>query len=170
MYIWDVCEEVPAGKVNGIVAPTSMPANIPTADEIKWVKMFDEGRKSEIPLSGMEIKTLTSPGSRVRKLMNGPDKFDILVSNLSIGDAIAFSGMPCEPFVDLGRDVKSQSPFRMTIATSLTNGSEGYIPSTKAHHEGGYEGLSSRYAAPTGDKLVAAQLKQLKSLKEQAAK
>ena len=159
-----------SGKVNGIVAPTSMPANIPTADEIKWVKMFDEGRQSEIPLSGMEIKTLTSPGSRVRTLMNGPDKFDILVSNLSIGDAIAFSGMPCEPFVDLGRDVKSQSPFRMTIATSLTNGSEGYIPSTKAHHEGGYEGLSSRYAAPTGDRLVAAQLNQLKSLKEQAAK
>ena len=118
----------------------------------------------------MEITTLTSPGSRVRKLMNGPDKFDILVSNLTIGDAIAFSGMPCEPFVDLGRAVKSQSPFRMTITTSLTNGSEGYIPSTKAHHEGGYEGLSSRYAAPTGDKLVAAQLKQLKSLKEQAAK
>ena len=170
MYVWDICEEVPAGKVNGIVAPTSMPANIPTADEIKWVKMFDEGRKSEIPLSGMEITTLTSPGSRVRKLMNGPDKFDILVSNITIGDAIAFSGMPCEPFVDIGRAVKSQSPFRMTITTSLTNGSEGYIPSTKAHHEGGYEGLSSRYAAPTGDKLVAAQLNQLKSLKEQAAK
>jgi hypothetical protein len=170
MYVWDICEEIPAGKVNGIVTPTSMPANIPTADEIKWVKMFDEGKKSEIPLSGMEIKTLTSPGSRVRKLMNGPDKFDILVSNLSIGDAIAFSGMPCEPFVDIGRAVKSQSPFRMTITTSLTNGSEGYIPSTKAHHEGGYEGLSSRYAAPTGDKLVAAQLKQLKTLKEQAAK
>lgn len=170
MKIWDVCEEVPAGKVNGIVAPTPMPTNLPTPDEIKWVKMFDEGRKSEIPLSGMEITTLTSPSSRVRKLMNGPDKFDILVSNLSIGDTIAFSGMPCEPFVDIGRDVKAQSSFRMTIVTSLTNGSEGYIPSTKAHHEGGYEGLSSRFAAPTGDRLVAAQLNQLKTLKEQATK
>jgi hypothetical protein len=168
MSIWDVCEEVPAGKVNGLVTPMPMPSNIPTADEIKWVKMFDEGKGSEIPLSGMEIKTLTSPSSRVRKLMNGPEKFDILVSNLSIGDAIGFSGMPCEPFVDIGRDVKAQSPFRMTIVTSLTNGSEGYIPSTKAHHEGGYEGLSSRFAAPTGDMLVAAQVKQLKQLKEAA--
>jgi len=170
MKIWDVCEEVPAGKVNGLVTPTPMPTNLPTPDEIKWVKMFDEGRRSEIPLSGMEIMTLTSPGSRVRRLMNGPASFDILVSNLSIGDAIGFSGMPCEPFVDLGRDVKAQSPFRMTIVTSLTNGSEGYIPSTKAHHEGGYEGLSSRYAAPTGDKLVAAQVRQLRQLKEESAK
>ena len=54
----------------------------------------------------------------------------------------------------------------MTMVTCLTNGSEGYIPSTKAHHEGGYEGLSSRYAAPTGDKLVAAQVEQLKKLKQ----
>ena len=168
MSVWDVCEEVPAGKVNGLVTPTPMPTNLPTPDEIKWVKMFDEGKGSEIPLSGMEIKTLTSPSSRVRKLMNGPEKFDILVSNLSIGDAIGFSGMPCEPFVDIGRDVKAQSPFRMTIVTSLTNGSEGYIPSTKAHREGGYEGLSSRFAAPTGDMLVAAQVKQLKQLKEAA--
>ena len=52
----------------------------------------------------------------------------------------------------------------MTIVTCLTNGSEGYIPTTKAHSEGGYEGLSSRYAAPTGDKLVAAQVDQLKEL------
>ena len=170
MSVWDVCEEVPAGPVNGIVAPATMPANTPTADEIKWVKMFDEGRKSEIPLSGMEIMTLTAPSSRVRRLMNGPASFDILVSNISIGNSIAFSGMPCEPFVDLGRDVKARSPFRMTVVTSLTNGSEGYIPSTKAHAEGGYEGLSSRFSAPTGDMLVAAQVKQLKQLSEAAEK
>ena len=141
-----------------------MPANVPTADEIKWVELFDAGRKSEIPLGHMEIMTLTSKGSRVRKLKNGPDHFDLLVSSVAIGDSIAFAGLPCEPFVDIGRDIKAQSPFKMTIVSCLTNGSEGYIPSTKAHSEGGYEGLSSRYAAPTGDKLVEAQIAQLKEL------
>ena len=53
----------------------------------------------------------------------------------------------------------------MTVFTCLTNGSEGYIPSTKSHSEGGYEALSSRFAAPTGDKLVDAQLEQLATLK-----
>ena len=164
MSVWDLCEDVPAGAVRGVVRAHSMPANIPTADELKWVELFDAGRKNEIPLGSMEIKTLTSKGSRVRKLKNGPDHFEVLVSSVSIGDAVAFAGLPCEPFVDIGRDIKSQSPFKMTIVTCLTNGSEGYIPSTKAHKEGGYEGLSSRFAAPTGDKIVAAQVGQLKEL------
>ena len=59
----------------------------------------------------------------------------------------------------------SARPFAATIVTCLTNGSEGYIPSTKAHAEGGYEGLSSRFAAATGDNLVVAQLEQLSELK-----
>ena len=127
--------------------------------------MFDAGRKNEIPLGGMEIATLTSPGSRVRKLKDGPDHFDILVSSLAIGDSLAFAGLPCEPFVDIGRAIKERSPFRTTIFTCLTNGSEGYIASTKAHADGGYEALSSRFAAPAGDKLVDAQVEQLKTLK-----
>ena len=149
LSVWDVCEEIPSGPVRGIVAPHPMPANLPTADEIKWV----------------EIMTLTSPGSRVRRLKNGPDHFDILVSSLAIGESLAFAGVPCEPFVDIGRAVKARSPFRTTIFTCLTNGSEGYIPTTKSHSDGGYEALSSRFAAPTGDKLVDAQVEQLKSLK-----
>jgi hypothetical protein len=168
LSIWDVCEDVPSGPVRGIVASHPMPANLPTEDEIKWVEMFDAGRRNEIPLGNMEIKTLTSPGSRVRKLKNGPDHFDILVSSLAIGDSLAFAGVPCEPFVDIGRTVKERSPFRMTVFTCLTNGSEGYIPTTKSHSDGGYEALSSRFAAPTGDRLIDAQLNQLTTLKEDA--
>ena len=165
MSVWDVCEEIPAGRVRGIVASHPMPANLPTADEIKWVELFDAGRKKEIPLGSMEIMTLTSPGSRVRRLKDGPDHFDILVSSLAIGDSLAFAGVPCEPFVDIGRAVKGRSPFRMTVFTCLTNGSEGYIPTTKSHSDGGYEALSSRFAAPTGDLLVDAEVGQLTKLK-----
>ena len=84
----------------------------------------------------------------------------------AVGDGLAFAGLPCEPFVDIGRAIKKRSPFRTTIITCLTNDSVGYIASTKAHADGGYEGLSSWLAAPTGDLLVDAQVKQLTSLKE----
>ena len=133
---------------------------------LSLVMMLSVLNISTTPASAMQIfvKTLTGKSSRVRELKNGPDHFDVLVSSVAIGDAIAFAGLPCEPFVDIGRDIKAQSPFRMTMVTCLTNGSEGYIPSTKAHSEGGYEGLSSRFSAPTGDALVAAQVKQLKEL------
>lgn len=47
----------------------------------------------------------------------------------------------------------------------LTNGSDGCVPSSKAHSEGGYEGLSSRFAAETGDRLVSAEVDQFSSLK-----
>jgi len=168
LSVWDVCEEIPAGPVRGIVASHTMPANLPTTDEIKWVELFDAGRRKEIPLGNMEIMTLTSPHSRVRRMKKGPDHFDILVTSLAIGDSLAFAGLPGEPFVDIGRAVKARSPFRTTIVTCLTNGSEGYIPSTKAHADGGYEALSSRFAAPTGDELVDAQVEQLKALKGDA--
>ena len=163
LSVWDVCEEIPSGPVRGIVASHMMPANVPTPDEIKWVEMFDAGRKKEIPLGSMEIMTLTSPGSRVRKLKSKHIK--LFVSSLAIGDHLAFAGLPCEPFVDIGRAIKKRSPFRTTVITCLTNDSVGYIASTKAHAEGGYEGLSSWLAAPTGDLLVDAQVNQLTSLK-----
>ena len=164
MGVWDVCEEIPAGAVRGAVTPVAMKTNMPTADEIKWVDLYDAGRKDEIPLRGMELTTLTSRRSRVRMFRNGPDHLDILVSSVTIGDSLAFAGVPCEPFVDIGRDIKAGSPFRATLVSCLVNGSEGYIPSTKAHHEGGYEGLSSRFKAETGDRMAAAQVEQLKRL------
>jgi hypothetical protein len=168
LSVWDVCEAIPFGPVRGLVASHTMPANLPSADELKWVEMFDAGRRKEIPLGSMEIKTLTAPGSRVRRLKSGPDHFDMLVSSLAIGDSLAFAGLPGEPFVDIGRAIKERSPFRMTVVTCLTNGSEGYIPSTKSHADGGYESLSSKFAAPTGDRLVDAQLNQLSALKGNA--
>ena len=168
LSVWDVCEEIPSGPVRGIVASHMMPANLPTPDEIKWVELFDAGRANEIPLGRMEITTLTSPGSRVRQLK--AKQIKVFVSTLAIGDHLAFAGLPCEPFVDIGRAIKKRSPFRTTIITCLTNDSVGYIASTKAHSEGGYEGLSSWLAAPTGDLLVDAQVDQLTKLKASSKK
>ena len=156
MSVWDICDEVPAGAVRGCVSARAMPANLPTADELKWVEMFDAGRAKEIPLGGMEIATLTSPGSRVRKLKNGPDHFDLLVSSVTIGDSIAFAGLPCEPFTVIGREAKRLSPAKATFFTCLTNGSFGYLPDGDSYDEGAYETDSSIFAPESSRRLLQA--------------
>ena len=164
LSLWETCGEVPAGAVRGDITVADIPANLPTADEAKWIRLFDEGRTNEIPLAGMELKTLTGPTSRARRLMNGPKAFPLPISTLAVGRSLAFAGFPGEPFTQIGIDVKAKSPFALTVVSCLVNDSCGYMPSTRAYAEGGYEVMSSRYAAPVGDRLVSVQLDQLRRL------
>ena len=96
--------------------------------------------------------------------MNGPKAFPLPISTLAIGRSLAFAGFPGEPFTQIGVDVKAKSPFALTVVSCLVNGSCGYMPSTRAYAEGGYEVMSSRYAASVGDRLVSVQLDQLRRL------
>ena len=60
------------------------------------------------------------------------------LSMVALGDSVAFAGIPGEPFSGIGREVRTASPFKMTICTCLTNGSCGYFPMESAYAEGGY--------------------------------
>ncbi len=164
MGIWDICEDVEAGPVKGGIDRMKVPVKMPSEDEKKWIALFDAGRKDEIPLGRMEILTLTKPYSFARRFKNGPKFIEMPVSALSVGKSIAFAGFPGEPFVKIALDVKAASPFRMTMAACLVNGSRGYLPSTDAFAQGGYEVLSSRFDKSVGDRLVETQLKQLNRL------
>ncbi|MBC7319854.1 neutral/alkaline non-lysosomal ceramidase N-terminal domain-containing protein [bacterium] len=57
---------------------------------------------------------------------------------ISLGD-LALLSIPGEPFVEIGLEIKKNSPFRYTGIVSLANGYSGYIPTEKAFEEGGYE-------------------------------
>ncbi len=162
--LWETCEDIGEGKVDGAVTMARVPSNRPTADEIRYLDLYDAGRAKEIPLKGMELKTLVSKNGRARKLRNGPDHFDMPVSTVTVGEALAFVGYPGEPFAQLGTAVKEASPFKVTLVACLVNGSFGYLPSTQCYREGGYEVVSSRFAAPVGDVLIKAQLDQLRQL------
>lgn len=78
------------------------------------------------------------------------------VQVLAINDT-AFVGVPGELFVELGRAIKQQSPFRRTYIVELANDYVGYIPTRVAFEEGGYEVLdarSSKVAPQAGEILV----------------
>ena len=171
LEIWDRTQAVPAtGGICGVVTPTRVASNRPDAARIEAIRLFDAGRKDEIRGFGsMEIMSLCDKNSRARQLMNGPDWFEMPVSALSVGGVLAFAGFPGEPFTEIGSKVKAGSPFPMTFVGCLVNDSFGYLPSSSAAKEGGYEVVSSRFGATCGDTLVRVQLENLKSLRCAAA-
>ncbi len=87
------------------------------------------------------------------------------VAALRLGSfGLAF--LPGEIFVELGREVETDSPFKPTRTIGLTNGAQGYIPTRRAFAEGGYEAgyRSARYEPETGHIWAAKAAELLKRL------
>ena len=73
---------------------------------------------------------------------------------ISFGD-VGFAGAPVEMFDENGEQIKTNSPFKMTFVTSLTNGTDGYVPSQRGFDNGGYSTDITRYAPGTGEQLAS---------------
>ena len=89
---------------------------------------------------------------------------DLNVLCISLGD-IAFVGLPGEPFTEIGRKIKEQSPFEMTLVCCNANGSEGYFPTDEALNEKGYESASALFLPGVAPEMIQTSLKTLKELK-----
>ena len=63
---------------------------------------------------------------------------EIPVQAIRLGEA-AIVGVPCELFVEFGRDIKARSGFEHTMISTLTNALFGYIAVREAFGQGGYE-------------------------------
>jgi hypothetical protein len=94
---------------------------------------------------------------------------EVEVQVISLGDELAWVGLPGEMFVELGLAIKKHSPFKQTFIAELANGSVGYIPDRRSYAEGEYEPVSSRCAAGSGEKLAEVASKLLGELHTQAA-
>ncbi|MEA4824353.1 MAG: hypothetical protein VB111_09610 [Clostridiaceae bacterium] len=168
LQVYGKCAPVTAGPVRYAHSVLSVPSQMPTPEQLplahKYNDLHKAGRDADIPFVGMQLTTVVAEAGRMVKLENGPDHFDLYLSSVAIGD-VAFAGFPGEPFTDIGRGTKEGSPFKMTIACCLTNGSEGYFPVESAYKEGGYEARSSNFAAGISTALINGQVAQLKALK-----
>jgi hypothetical protein len=82
-----------------------------------------------------------------------------------VGD-IAFVGLGGEVFNELGKAIKSASPFRSTFLMTHCNGAAGYVPTRPSYEEGGYEVQTSPFAPGAGEQLVEETTRMLQELKE----
>ena len=159
LSVWGKCEPVAAGPLRFGVRSISVPAQRPDAADLpkarEYVRLHSEGRDAEIPFTGMALTTVVAEAGRILLLANGPDSFVLPLSMIAIGDSVVFAGIPGEPFTDIGRTVRSRSPYKMTFCTCLTNGSCGYFPVSSAYDEGGYEARSSIFASSVAADIAA---------------
>ncbi len=83
------------------------------------------------------------------------------VQVITLGDQLAWVGLPGEIFVELGKAIRTASPFPYTIIAELANGSVGYVPDRKAYVDGAYEVISARCSEGSGEMLVEAAVRLL---------
>jgi len=93
------------------------------------------------------------------------EPLEVEVQVVALGNDLAWVSLPGEVFVQLGLDLKLDSPFKQTMIAELANGSIGYIPNRRAYPQGAYEVVSARCAAGSGEMLVEAAVSMLKQMR-----
>jgi hypothetical protein len=73
-------------------------------------------------------------------------------------------GLGGEVFNELGKTIKTGSPYHPTFILTHCNGASGYVPTQASYPAGGYEVDSSQFAAGAGEQLAQEALQMLKEL------
>jgi neutral ceramidase len=92
-----------------------------------------------------------------------PPTFRAEVQALRIGE-LFIAAVPGEPFVELGLEIRRRMKNRAVFPVGLSNGHAGYLPTVRAHEEGGYEtwlAKSSFLAVDATPKIVDAMERRL---------
>lgn len=101
---------------------------------------------------------------RMISLQHEDDLKALHLTALAVGDVV-FAGYPGEPFTEIGRSVKKNSPFTVTIPCCAANGYEDYFPMQDAFDEEGYEAQAALYVGGTAERMIEASGALLKTLK-----
>jgi hypothetical protein len=75
---------------------------------------------------------------RTLQMHESPDEVSVLLQTFRIGD-LGICAIPFEVLVEIGLELKKESPFGQTFTISHANGSYGYLPTVRQHELGGYE-------------------------------
>lgn len=155
LSVYSIAEKVKTDKVSYITKTVSLPShqeNDKLEEARRIHKLYEEGRTDELPYKEMELTTKVAEATRIIKLENGPDSFPFILSAIKLGDLL-IAGIGGEPFTEIGNRICENSPFAETVLCCLTNSASGYIPTTQAYDEGGYEAKSSSLK-PGGDDII----------------
>ena len=134
----------------------------PTDEQMAYAKMILAKPEDAKPYHRHE-KTYAN---RVQTLHESPDEISIVLQAFRIGD-LGICAIPFEVFVEIGLEMKAESPLEQTFVVSLANGTNGYLPTAKQHKLGGYETWlgTNKVEFEAASKIVDRLLSMFKSLK-----
>jgi hypothetical protein len=103
--------------------------------------------------------------NRVLRLAEAPDEVAVVLQAFRVGE-VGICAIPFEVFVEIGLELKAESPFGRTFTISHANGSYGYLPTVAQHELGGYETWlgTSKVEIHAAPKIVASLLSMLRQL------
>jgi hypothetical protein len=103
--------------------------------------------------------------NRVLRLAKAPDEVAVVLQAFRVGD-VGICAIPFEVFVEIGLELKAESPFGKTFTISHASGSYGYLPTVAQHGLGGYETWlgTSKVEIQAAPKIVASLVSMLRQL------
>lgn len=139
---------------------------VPSPEHLK--QALETARRSERE-AGAANWTFAKETLLLGALIAKEPKIEVEAQAIQIGPAV-FVSNPAEFFVQLGLDIKKQSPFPITCVVELANGCVGYVPTEEAFgpHGGGYETRLTSYSnleITAGTQMVTAGVELITSLK-----
>ncbi len=157
---WNSLTSTSANRLHATKVIVKLPLAQHSADRVAWANSISERANNEKQPPFMEmVEAFRILDVEAR---NG-ESIDAEVQVISLGTELAWVAMPGEIFVQLGLAIKDGSPFASTTINELANGSIGYVPTRQAYAQGNYEVVSARCAEGSGEVLVDAALKQLRT-------
>jgi len=104
-------------------------------------------------------KTLDEAQKKATRILSA---FNVTVGR--VGD-VAFVGLGGEVFNEIGKAIKTASPFPHTIVMTHCNGAGGYVPTKQSYDDGGYEVKTSPYLPTAAEQLTQEAVRLLQTLK-----
>ena len=162
LKVCDHAQELGNKSISFAKAEMKLPANR-TTEGIEEAKRIAElhlaGKAKEAGIKQAQIVE----SFRKLRMVDAPEYFSYYAYALRIGDFV-IAGGPGEPFTEIGVRVYDSSPFPHMMVCCQTNASSGYVPSSGAFDEGGYEANNSNYLRGADDAYVEAMVEALKKL------
>ncbi|MBI5685478.1 MAG: neutral/alkaline non-lysosomal ceramidase N-terminal domain-containing protein [Verrucomicrobia bacterium] len=114
--------------------------------------------RSAMKVVDLPRKTLDEAQTKAASILSA---FHLTVGR--VGD-VAFVGLGGEVFNEIGRAIKTASPFPHTVIITHCNGAGGYVPTKQSYDDGGYEVKTSPYLPAAAEQLVQEAVRLLRGL------